>query len=716
MAHEVESGREGMPGEHEDGQEIADGSGELGAFPIPGDRPIFPLRPRASGLYRWGGLDRPIPIEQRPRPIPLPRRREELRLDIDGTFPQMVASGSASGSLSQRADWIARLTATGPDTYGGSIFFKDPAAPVGFPYTHVAIVVTRSLTAAERRATVTFSGGSAARVRTFDFVSPYFHPVDFELDSATGEAPTASFNTASHPNRPATLPAENLTIQRVFQRAGFEVTTSPAGTVPIQGAGPDVQWSNQELHDAMQAFWSRFSPAAQWAMWVFFASLSDEGTSLGGIMFDDIGPNHRQGTAIFNDSFIATPPAGDAAPAAWVRRMIFWTAVHEMGHAFNLAHSWQKSLGTPWVPLTNEPEARSFMNYPFRVTGGQTAFFADFGFRFSDPELLFMRHAPARFVQHGNAAWFDHHGFEGAAVLAESPFRLEVHAPRGRLEFLEPVSVELLLKNVSAEPQLVDERLLSSDRLVVVVKRDGQPAYRLLPFVQRCWQSRRRVLEPGESLMEELFVSAGRRGWMIAEPGWYTVQVALGLENEDLVSDPLQLRVDPPRNHEEELLAQDVFSDDVGRVLGIGGSRFFGKANDTLREVTERLEGRRPALHAELGLGGVLMGEFKELVEDPSASPRGVAVHTSPAEPDEGRAHLEAALTKEPATAVGSFGALGYKRAVDRLSDWLADQGDKESAKRSQDQLRDTLAGAEGAANGVWASLLEQAETRRSSY
>src|SRR6266571_6917277 len=116
-------------------------------------------------------------------------------------------------------------------------------------------------------------------------------------------------------------------------------------------------------------------------------------------MFDDIGPNQCQGTALFTKAFISQPPAGDPNPDAWVRRMIFWTACHEMGHAFNLAHSWQKALGTPWIPLANEPEARSFMNYPYNVAAGQTAFFADFEFRFSDGELLFMRHAPARFVE-----------------------------------------------------------------------------------------------------------------------------------------------------------------------------------------------------------------------------------------------------------------------------------------------------------------------------
>ena len=127
------------------------------------------------------------------------------------------------------------------------------------------------------------------------------------------------------------------------------------------------------MHDAMQIYWSHFANVPQWRLWVLFASLHDRGASLGGIMFDDIGPNHRQGTSLFNDSFIKNAPNGDPNPAAWVQRMKFWTACHEMGHAFNLAHSWQKALGTPWIPLANENEARSFMNYPYNVAGGQAA-------------------------------------------------------------------------------------------------------------------------------------------------------------------------------------------------------------------------------------------------------------------------------------------------------------------------------------------------------
>ena len=39
-----------------------------------------------------------------------------------------------------------------------------------------------------------------------------------------------------------------------------------------------------------------------------------------------------------------------------------------------------------------------------------------------------MRHAPASFVQMGNADWFDHHGFEQAETTPEPDFELTVRA------------------------------------------------------------------------------------------------------------------------------------------------------------------------------------------------------------------------------------------------------------------------------------------------
>jgi hypothetical protein len=269
---------------------------------------------------------------------------EELRLDVDGLYPQMTASGVVPQSMASVVSWIAQLTPAGTNRWTGNIWFKDPG-PAGFPYTNVSVTALPAPFAHLRKVKVIFSGGGPSRQRTYKFASQYFHPVEFEFDRAANlpaASAVTSIQTHAHPNRPGTLTNEKLTIETVFQRAGFDVRRSGQDNIvplSIAGGGAGPAWSDTEMHDAMQTFWSRFSNTAQWSMWVLYASMHETGSSLGGVMFDDIGPNHRQGTAIFEDAFIATAPPGDPASAAWVSRMpsAFMAEVSRSAHTPALA-------------------------------------------------------------------------------------------------------------------------------------------------------------------------------------------------------------------------------------------------------------------------------------------------------------------------------------------------------------------------------------------
>jgi hypothetical protein len=645
---------------------------------------------------------------------------EELRLDVDGRYPQMTASGTIPISPVQRLHWIASLHATGPRTWSGGIWYTDPGvAPFG--YTTVDIKVSSIPIASLRKARVVFNGpGLRPRVRLFRFRSQYFHKVEFEYDSESPIAPLTTVATCAHPNHPATLPCEDLTIRKVFQRAGLDASITPApSSLPSPAGGT---WSDMEMHDAMVVYWSRFANTAQWALWVLFADQHEMGHGLGGIMFDDIGPNHRQGTSIFYNSFISDVPAGDPDPAAYTARNRFWTAVHEMGHAFNLAHSWQKSLGapfgTPWIPLMDEPEARSFMNYPYGVAGGDTAFFADFEYRFSDGELLFMRHAPGRFVRMGDAAWFDHHGFEQARVQPEPALSLDLRVNRARpvFEFLEPVVVELKLKNESTAPQIVDENILTTlDGITIALKRQGSPARQFVPFAQYCMQAAPRVLQPGEALYGSVYVTAGLNGVDVAEPGRYVLQAALHLPAADIVSKPLLLRVAPPRGFEEEVIAQDFFSDEVSRVLAFDGSRVLNDANRTLRDVVERLADRRVAKHARVPLALAMAERRKVLTVAPGAERTlkpaaavGGAIRLEPATPDRAADELENALLNNADVAAESLGHIDYKFYVDALTKLLEGEGDAEEAAAAQDTMYKILA-----ARNVLPRVLDEIEQRQ---
>lgn len=589
---------------------------------------VLPLRIPISGLYTTTGFSpgimetemnlegiEPIPLPRPNLPI-LPIMAEELRLDVDGRYPLMMASGSIPLNRLQRLYWVARLKKIAANIYVGGIFYKHPT-PNPFAYTEVKITVNRALPVSTRTATMVFTGrGLRDRIQTCKFRSPYFHKIEFEYDCESNIAPVTVIDTGAHPNRPPALPVENLSIETVYRRAGFDVTVNPAsGTIPV--GAPGGTWSDAEMHDAMQIYWSRFANVAQWAMWVFFANQHEMGHSLGGIMFDDIGPNHRQGTALFYNSFISDVAPGDPNPAAARNRLRFWTACHEMGHAVNLAHSWQKSLGVPWIPLADDPAALSFMNYPHRYPGGPNAFFAAFEYSFTRQELLFLRHAPAQFVRPGDADWFDHHGFQQLNMNPDLPLKLEVAFNRATpaFEFMEPIVAELRLTNISETPQIVDEGLFQNlDRITIAMVRRGNNARQYVPHAQYCPKSTVRVLNPGEYIATSVFLSVGLNGWDLAEPGQYCIQAALHLDEGDVVSPLIKVRIAAPRNFEEENLAQDFFTDDVGRVLAFDGSRYLNTANETLHKVVTMLGDRRVARHAAIALARPMVRNYKTLI------------------------------------------------------------------------------------------------------
>ncbi|MEZ5667181.1 MAG: hypothetical protein R3F55_07070 [Alphaproteobacteria bacterium] len=697
-----------------------------GPTPLPGPIPLpdpFPRVPlplnlcsAVSGRYVFrprlltplpGPAPQPSPSPVGPQPalparplLPLALLTMTVRVDVDRYYPQHRISIEVSRLVPRStAHAIAEVTSDRCVGFNNrrieaQITYRDGDSTL-IQGDRVEFTASRTAGIGYGQYQLALIGSGGAR-RTYDlsFVSPYFDPVEFEVDCVSNAGtPVTTHDIGAHPNRPADLPVETISLQTVYQRAGFDVAMSPGGgVIPTSGAGANGTWSDAEMHNAMVAFWSRFADRPQWAMWVLYAARHDQGRSLGGIMFDDIGANHRQGTAIFTDSFIQDAPAGDANAAAWRRRMVFWTAVHEMGHAFNLAHAWQKALGTPWIPLANAPEARSFMNYPFRVSGGQGAFFADFRFRFTDDELVFMRHAPRRFVQMGNEDWFSHHGFEDSdALTGPRAFQLRLRPNRevNAYRFLEPVNLELKLTNTSSERVEVDDDLLKDGRhIAVIVRRDGGETRKWRPFATYCHEPHNTALKPGESLYGAHMISASTDGWLIDEPGFYTVQAMVLAAGELVVSNVLRIFVGTPADGEETAVAPDYFAEDVGRTLAFAGAPSLERANDTLREVEARCAANPAARHAAVALSNPLLRHFKLL----QAKDRDELEIVAAAERiDAGAKQQKEALIKQPEAAAQTLGHIAYFGQLNALAEAMSDAGDGKGASQVLESAVSTM-------------------------
>lgn len=636
--------------------------------------------------------------------------REELRLDVDGTFPQMAASGTTIVGGAITLHWVAGPLSASVDgnvtTWKGGMWKVWSASGASLPFNEISLVVTGSTLKATLK-----GAGNLSVERTYEFRSRFFRTVELEYDVVDGITAPLTYQTDTHPDRPAGLTVETLTIDELFTRAGFRVIRGGDTTIPTSGTGTNGTWSNAELHDAMLDHWSRTDKTHPgWSLWTIFADQHDDGFSLGGIMFDsnlDPGDPHdygieRQGTAVFMNSFISQAPASESARAAWVQRMQFWCAVHEMGHAFNLLHSWDKGFTQgeffPWIPeVTGGSDLLTFMNYPFRYRDGLNGdqntidFFRDFPFRFTDAELTFMRHAPEPFVQMGGERFGTNHAFEKArrADVPQLELVVRTNKEKPEFEFLEPVSIELKLTNLSTQPLIMDANLLfNGEGTTILIGRDGRPYRTWHPHLHACYQPTPKVLAPGESIYESIFVSSGKHGWHFDEPGYYTVQANLQYGGFDIVSDPLRVRILPPLDRAEEVIAQDFFSGAVGKVLAMDGTRLLTKANDVLAEVATRFSKRAAAIHATMALSMPTMDVFKEVTQTGKRTK--VVAHAPTAE----GTNLMAPIFTDPATAnraAATLGHIDFKDYGTKFCTEAAQRGKVKLAKEGWETLVATL-------------------------
>jgi hypothetical protein len=557
-------------------------------------------------------------------------------------------------------------------------------------------------------ATATFTTNAGSTTYVCARKSNCFRHLKLETDycaSVQAAPQEPSYDTTWHSDRPAGTPQRTLSIAETYREAGIDVTMDPAHTIIDDSAPTFSSWSPAELHDSMEVSFSQMTASwPRWNMWGMLAGEFDN-SNVGGIMFDAAAAfggageaPERQGFTVFrNHSWfddLRTGTPTTQAEAAAMRKFLY-TWIHEAGHAFNFLHSWDKS----------RPDALSWMNYDWKYDdrNGVDSFWNNFNFRFDDEELLHMRHGDRVSVIMGGDPWSSGGHLESPA---EAFTRSEAGAPvelllrsTGYVEFMEPVSIELRLRNLSDTPVEIDARLASEfGNVAIFIRRPDGRIVMHGPIMCQLGDPIRRKLEPlrddgsneGRDRYSELVPLAyGSAGFSFDQPGDYQIRAVYDALGITVSSNTLKLRVGRPMSRDEDRFAADFFSHQVGMSLYLGGSQspFLATGMDVLHQTVDQFKETPVALKAARILAKSVGRSFHRRADD-----RRKLVCTHQADPAEALKLTAPALDFYQKTPRKSLN-LAYHQLVRERAGYLSQQGDLDVARNELRALYKNLEG-----------------------
>ena len=530
-----------------------------------------------------------LPISPIPGPIPAPIMRPvsgryrgtlaglqlELRVDVDRVRPLTKVSGDlfsvSGGTVTYFGSFIVHApvitsTATQVVCKGTGQFTFAAGAPV-----LQVTIQRRTIFQPQAPALAQFftTGGLPAALYSCAFESAKFRTVRLETDRVSDVA-TPVFDTYNTGTLPSGGPARNLTVMSAFGEAGIEmIPTAGSNTINIAAAGGGATWSNAEMHASMQTHFSLFQNTPQWNFWLLVAQKHDFGAGLLGIMFDQLGPQ-RQGCAVFHQGLGGTTPQA--------LRVQLQTYVHELGHSFNLLHSWQKSLATP--AGVDRPNSLSWMNYPWKYPlGGEAAFWSSFPFQFDDGELIHLRHAYRNNIITGASPFAIGSGMERPELMDDpiannTGLRLDISTANPNFALGEPVVLTLKLQATDQCGKRVHPYLHPNTSLVTIAiaKPDGKiVAYE--PPIEHLVGPADQTIKLGESIEASAYIGFGKGGLTFDQPGRYQIRaIYQTLDGSTVYSNTLQTRVRYPVTAKEERLADLMMGEAQGTLLYLLGS------------------------------------------------------------------------------------------------------------------------------------------------
>ncbi len=588
-----------------EGGEVNDVTGELriARGPIRRRPPWPPIRFRkrlVSGCYR----------------SPSGNWKLDLRVDIDGRRPMRRISGDyyyVSGrTVSYFGSFIVNsLSIKVSSTQVAITGIVDTTWRTSYNKVNV-IIPRRTIFQPPADATLQWMTSANRRGSSYTCVykSRYFRTVDIEQDYEKGVTPFTLYNTGSLPSGGS---ARTLTVAGSYAEAGVQMRDT-GGTNEVAVA-PGGTWSNAELHAAMEKRFSRWKDLPQWKVWLFHAMKHDRGPGLRGIMFDQKG-KQRQGCATFYQRISGTTPVN--------LRDQLYVCVHELGHCFNLFHSFHKRYMTPPVP--NRPAANSWMNYPQRFPGGAAAFWAAFSFQFDNQEVVHLRHAFRNNIIMGGNPFGTGASLEGSEYLGDnvsddSGLRLELET-RKSFALGEPVVAEIKLSTTDAYGKQVNKHLHPNDGSVqIAIQQPNGGVIVQHPPIEHCMETEIVTLDKtNPSIYESAYIGYDKdRGLIFNQPGIYKLRgIYYAFDGSIVLSDAITLNVRVPLTTTDCEVADLFLGDDQGMLLYLLGSdsESLRSGTDAFDLVLEKYSDHPLAVYANLINGFNASREFKDISDD----------------------------------------------------------------------------------------------------
>lgn len=623
----------------------------------------------------------------------------QLRVDIDGPRPLQKLSGDLFGVSPDARFYINSFLIDEPEITGlveaetvvirGSVSFsRDPGGSHS-----VEVTIPQPADpgdAAPQQAYVMWhveQWGSLGFICSF--TGPSFRWVVVESGFEEGSSLSTAYDTHSNPDRPAELPRKLLTVPRAYEEAGIQVFEGRSPAL-IRGweAGLDARWSDAELHAAIESHFEDFRNFPQWRLFVLFVR-RHEFSSYMGLMYDLQDAVQRQGCALF----IEHPYLNTGTPAERARAAL-WASMHEIGHCFNLLHSFDKGPGKE-----SKPDALSWMNYPFaydKLAGKQEgSFWKDFPFQFTDDELLHLRHAELYSVvmgglpfQTGAGAEYLEQELQEAATAADpAELSLRLEAKR-EFSFGEPVFVELSLRPPKAPGARISahEELDPASRFVrILIKKPSGRVVQYKPLLFHDTAPAEKVFEAdGLPSYDAIYLGYGKDGFYFSDPGEYQVRAVYLLDDgREVVSNLLALRVAPPAAGEEALVVSHLLGAQQGQAFWLGGSDLLWEGTSRLQELLLRQPTGALASHIHRVLGTNAGRSFKTI------SPHAPTINVR--EPDLDRAilHLSTCTRIDPAAERCPLDNITFREVGARLVKLQLEAGAEQEARTLVQKLNE---------------------------